>query len=770
MTNPPDQPPFDEDQPQQPSLPLEPTPEETGEVSEASEAVFEPPWEPAPDPTPPDGERAAAAPRPPSDPGLPAPPPPISRAGAPPPEPSPRPDSIPSERARPAGPTPPPVAESPAGGPPAEASGAPIEDRERPFAPVIFDDDDRGAPPAPFAEYDDSGVLRVLGVIVLLAIVIAVLVLPPISILDRGGDDGSGGLSVQARDELPELPDGLVAASQLYDLEADDSIDGQNLWTLSIKLSEATEDDRNLAFYTHRDGEWLRLTSASLVNGGAEAEAEVGEIPANIAVLRRTAFERTLGLIVEAGETPDPAALATNPIVAVMAGSLGIGDDGAAALTSLPDSVDAAGLGGTTAYLGVRVEPEAQPALDQLLSTEPATVAHVGELVAAVQGANADGLYLAYLDVDRTRQAGLTRLVTQLAGELSEAGLGLVVGVPAPATSDTGAYDWAALSEAAGGLWLNAPDDPSAYYEQLETVLDAQQAAGTELGAVSLVIGRMSHIRDSAGVSEIGRTDALGRAAQLEAGVEGGIAVGDLVSLTAINTAQELGNSGLRWDAPSRTVSFAFAERGGPRTVWVENSYSMAFRLDLAQRYDLGGVVIADAQADETLPAIWEPLAGYLDSGAVTLLQPYGPYLNPCWQALDGVIEGEAGNCWAGGTVSGVATWRAPGTPGVYEVRLVVSDGEAFVGRQLALRVTEEGEQPEPTPEPTEEPSEATPEPTTEATPEATQVAGPDPTAEATAAPTEAPTEVPTEQPTAEPTTEPTATATQGPPGPGGNE
>ena len=281
----------------------------------------------------------------------------------------------------------------------------------------------------------------------------------------------------------------------------------------------------------------------------------------------------------------------------------------------------------------------------------------------------------------------------------------------------------------------------------------------------------MSHIRDATGVSEIGTHEALGRAAQLEAGLDGGIAVGDLVSLTAINLAEELGNSGLRWDTPSRTVSFAFAERGGPRTVWVENSFSMAFRLDLAQRYDLGGVVIADAQQDETLPAIWETLAAYLDSGVVTLQQPYGPYLAPCWQALDGVIEGEAGNCWAAGDPSGVATWRAPGTPGVYDVRLVVSDGESFIGRQLALRVTEEGEQAEPTPEPTSEP-----------TPEATEAAGPEPTvapaAEATGDPTQAPTEqptlepttAPTPEPTPEPTVAPTATSTQGPPGPGGNE
>ncbi|MDA0352790.1 MAG: hypothetical protein O3A10_11345 [Chloroflexi bacterium] len=722
MTLPPEPPDFD-DEARQPGLPLDPPP---AEHAPEADALFEPPWERSRIPPPSSSGRGE----------------PISRAGEPPLEPS----------SRRGGPTPP-------GG---AFTGR--EQVERPFAPVIFDDDERGGPPPPFAEYDDSGVLRVLGVIVLLAIAIAVLVLPPISILDRGGSDNSG-LSVQARGEMPSLPAGLTALSLLYDLKAEETSVEQALWTLSIKLTETTEDDRNLAFYTNRDGEWFRLTAATLVAGGNEAEAEVGAIPQNVAVLRRTAFERTLGLIVEAGQTPDPAALAANAVVAVMGGTLAIGDDGAAALAVQPGAVATAGASGATVYLGVSVQLEAQPSLDQLLATEPALVAHVGELVAAVTDADADGLYLEYLSVDPTRRAALTRLVTQLSAELSAAGLGLVVGIPTPTTADTGAYDWAALSAAAAALWLTPPADPSVYYEQLALVLDAQQAAGVDLDHVSLVMGRRSHLRDSEGVSSIGRYDALGRAALLEAGADGGIAVGDLVSLTAVNTSQELGNSGLRWDSPSRSVSFSFAERGGPRTVWVENTYSMLFRIDLARRYDMGGVVIADAQADETLPAIWEALDGYLESGAIALLQPYGPYLTSCWQALDGVIEGEAGNCWADELASGVATWRAPATPGTYQVRLVVSDGEAFVGRELALRVTEDGEQADPTPEPTEE---ATPEPTAEATETPTD----EPTAEATTAAGGEPTAAPTAQPTAQPTvaSTPVPSGTQGPPGPGGNE
>jgi hypothetical protein len=222
VTQPPDRPDFDDEAADQAELELDIAPE-----GPDREGVFEPPWEPSPEPPrapgpPPHGPAAS----------LPPPPPPRARDARDTPSRAGEPTDAPRAR-RPAGPTPPPPA-------------------DRPFAPVIFDDDQRGGPPPPFAEYDDSGVLRVLGVIVLLAIAIAVMVLPPISILDRGGSSGSGGLSVQARGELPELPGGLTAVSQLYDLNADDDLADQDLWTLSIKLSEVTQDSRNLAFYSYQ--------------------------------------------------------------------------------------------------------------------------------------------------------------------------------------------------------------------------------------------------------------------------------------------------------------------------------------------------------------------------------------------------------------------------------------------------------------------------------------------------------------------------------------
>ena len=666
----------------------------------------------------------------------------------------------------------------------------PPDDRQ--FAPVIFDADEHRALTPPFAEYDDSGVMRVLGVVVLLAIVIAALVLPPISLLDRGDED-SGGISANPRGELPTLPAGLTAISDLYDLEvSDDLSETDGPWILTIRLSDVTVDQRNLGLYTYGSSGWLRVERAVLTQDGTFAEAEVTEIPPNIAVLRRSAFDRTLGLIIPVGEVPDPDGLDDATTLVVTATTLGLGDDGTASLTTDMDvlAYTSGAIRPAPVYLGVTAAPEAVELLNQLLGTELALSAHIDELVAAAEDVDANGIYIAYLDVDRTREAAFTRLVTQLAARLSEGGRGLIVGVPAPATADTGAYDWAALVDVAAAVWLSAPDDPSVYYEQLEGVFEAQQAAGLEFGSISLVLNRMSHLRDSGGVALVDRYEALGRATELEIGVEGGVAVGDLVVLTATNVATELGVSGLRWDQNSQTVSFSFIERSGRRTIWVENNFSLAFRLDLVRRFELGGIAVASAQTSPALPDIWDAVADFLDNGDVVLQLPYGPYLNPCWQAMDGVIEGEAGNCWsASGTAIGSATWRAPEGPGIYEVGLVVSDGEIFVGRRLALRVTEAGEPPDPIPTSTPDRRlDPTAEPTVEPAQEATAVPVEAPTAEPTTtpAPVEAPTAEPTTTPapaeasTAEPTTtpapsaastaEPTSTVGAGPPGPGGNE
>lgn len=240
--------------------------------------------------------------------------------------------------------------------------------------------------------------------------------------------------------------------------------------------------------------------------------------------------------------------------------------------------------------------------------------------------------------------------------------------------------------------------------------------------------------------------EALVIASNLRTLPESGITPGSEVRLSGVNLDRGAGNSGLHWDDGARAVTFSYADRLGPHTVWIENSFSLAFRLELVDRYALGGIVVAEAQRDDQLPDVWTAVRAFMESSAYDLLQPYGPYLVPCWRASDGEIVGFEAGCWTPGlTEDGAATWRAPAGTGVFDVTLVVADGTAFVGQQLAVRVAEAGA-PEARPTPTATPT-ATPNAPPDAAPAATEApeatATPEPAATAEPAPTETPAATP---------------------------
>jgi hypothetical protein len=439
--------------------------------------------------------------------------------------------------------------------------------------------------------------------------------------------------------------------------------------------------------------------------------------------------------------------------------------DDAAALTVELGALVNASIGDAEVYLGVD-GTGAAARLEVMLGDEDQRAAHIESLVLAATEQQADGVHLDYRGLSVASRDDLTSLVAELDVRLSAEGLGLIVSVPTPAGVDTGAYDWLAIASFADGIWLHSPFDAVAYYEQVESAVEAAQAAGVDTSQLSLVLERTSVQRSANELSRITLHDALVRASEVVRRTVGGVAPGDPVTVVASQLTSTEGNTGIGWDEMAQAVAYS----GGEGTVWLENSFSTAYRLDLAGQLGLGGVVVASAAADEELADIWGVVVGWVETGAVVLEQPYGPYLVPCWQTSGGSLEG-AGACWDGTPNDGLVTWRAPEVPGVYDVTLVVSEGTRFVGQRLSMRVTADGERAEPTPDGTSSPvvtdATSTPEPTTEPAAEPTT----EPTTEPTAEPTAEPTTAPTAEPTVEPTSTPAPSATpDGPAGPAGNE
>lgn len=599
------------------------------------------------------------------------------------------------------------------------------DDRDRPFrSRVLFDDlddddfGDDGEPPRRrgFGSGDRS--LRWVALaIVALAALIAVLVLPPVRALDRipsrsTQDAGVGGITTRARNDLPALPAGLTALSLLYDIEVADNLVGP--FSLTVRLREQVTDGTNLAFYTYDGGRWQRVASVTPIGDGRSAQGQVDEVPHNIAVLRRTSFARALNLVVGPGETPAKGAPKAG-ILSVLAGEP-VADRTAAevGVDYRPDALRAAQQQGGTVYLGIAAAGgDAADAVNRMLATPQSITAHIHAVAAAADGADAAGIEIAYTAVDPARRAAFTSFIEQLAAELGQRSRRLVVAVPAPNGADTGAYDWPALNRVAEALWLRGPDDPAAYYQRLEAGLDAQRKAGVDLSKMSLIIDRVSREKSAEGIAPVSLRDVLTIATTMRAQLDGSVKPGASVAISGMNIDRDTGNTGLHWDEQARAVSFGYAGRGGPRTIWIENRFSAAYRLDLARRFGLGGVTVAQAAQDETLPDLWNVIARFVEEGRSTLELPYGPYLQPEWLPTEGLIEGDG--------AKGAVTWHAPDRPGVYTIRLVVSEGTVFVGQELAIRVGD-ATRAEPTPSGTATGT-ATPRPGATGTP--TQPPGP---------------------------------------------
>jgi spore germination protein YaaH len=291
------------------------------------------------------------------------------------------------------------------------------------------------------------------------------------------------------------------------------------------------------------------------------------------------------------------------------------------------------------------------------------------------------GVELDYREVDATRKAEFVELVQALAEELHADGRGITLLLPRPvregAEWDTGGYDWERLGATVDAIKLAQETDESLYHGRMEEVLEFL-AQRVDRGKLLLVVGPLSREKGGEGIRSLTLIEALALASQPGLRAEGEIVPGQTVRVVGENLLEEEGASGLHWDEQALAVTFSYPGRGGKRTVWIGNVFSVAFKLDLARRYGLGGVAIEDVSLASGQADIWPAIQEYADAGSVSLVRPNGDLLTPHWVAGAGTFDTETGS---------TVQWQAPPEPGIYEVTLVVSDGVVRVGQQLAMEV-----------------------------------------------------------------------------------
>ncbi|MEX0786089.1 MAG: hypothetical protein WD939_05590 [Dehalococcoidia bacterium] len=522
----------------------------------------------------------------------------------------------------------------------------------------------------------DLAATIVVGLGILLGIIMLVLVLPPVSIFDEGGGSSiTGPVTFTTRDELPAPPAGYEAVSALFELDDSEPVGAGARPRLTVNLSSRVSEGDVLVMFTYRGDEWQRLGEAVPVAGGDSAQAELAILPENVAVFRPVERIRMVVGTVPAGEDVD--ALALDAITTLNVTGLAPAADGGltGGRLEIGDvSVDIAPTISTTTTAQARN-------LNDILLDPELRDAHVRALVELAGDEGFAGIDLDYRSVDASNGDDFVVFVEQLSSELRSAGLGLTLTLPLPVQGadgwDTLGYDWEALAPLVDALKLPPDIERDGYYERMEAVLGFLTSRVSS-GKLLLSVSPLSYERGVDGVRELTLTEALALASTPVTEPEGTAGTGEEVRVIALNLAGETGATGMRWDEASRSVAFGYTGPGGARIVWLGNMFSEAFRIELADRFELGGVVVADVSERTAAANIWPVVQRFAQTGDVQLVKPNGDLLQPRWQVSDGELQGSAGTA---------VTWVTPDQDGTYTVTLIVSDGVTRIGQELRVPV-----------------------------------------------------------------------------------
>ncbi len=574
----------------------------------------------------------------------------------------------------------------------------------------------------------DPAPLIIGGTVAFVAVVIALVLVFSSVLDDNGGGSGLPSLPAGIEGRIvdpPPLPPGLKVASKFVEFESVEEL----AVVIELPLQSGITDAATLGFYTFLDTRWERVADVNLVDDGARGAAEFSSVPSNLAILRVAAK-----LYDVAGSLPAGGSLHPEAVVDIVSPrDYAPAADGS--VLGTPTQIQ----GGSSVLLIPTIvggDEGARAIVDAILADELLRADHIQAIAALAEEGGFDGIDLEYSSVDPSLQEAFTEFVTGLGVALRQNGMRLSLSLPPP-RGEPQAYNWPVLGEVADTIKLLPIADPLEYWATMPDAL-SQIVEDVDPGKVMLVVSPLSVERVGSVTRFIGYRQAMLLASEVavrEPGDPGQILPGVSVELVAVNLVNGEGRTMLHWSDDAAAVTFTF---GGAqsRTIFLANSFSVGFKLEMVQAHGLAGLAVSDASAQSDVANIWPAVNDLVEAAAVSLVRPNDDALLPRWQAPDGGdLEPEAGT---------TSTWIAPAEEGEYVIVLAVSDGENRFGQEITVKVN-----PGPT---------LTPTPTSTATPTPTGTPTPTPTG----TPTPAPTATASPTPGASPSPTPTPTATPG--------
>lgn len=480
-------------------------------------------------------------------------------------------------------------------------------------------------------------------------------------------------------------PDGYELMTKIFDYNDQKGAvqAGTNL-AIRAELAKPTTDQRALSFYRYVEEtkNWEPVTPALLDPQGKFVTATFTEAPAVMAVLRRNSPGGSVVAYLKHGENLHKDALGRVTLVHTI--DFTPSADGSVA-GDLSTNIKQDGsfdfypvLSANAGTIG------AVPIVSNILATPAARSDHVQKIAKKAADAGVKGIDVAYLDLPATDRTSFTLFIAELYQALHAQNKQLTLLLPAPLKQqsriDEGAYDYAELAKSADMIEIAPYRDQGTYRLDMPDILQylIDRVPPSKL---VLTVSPYATEKGADGVHTLSLADAMTIATQISVNGDQ-LTTNSNVDVvgTNINKTEQL--SGIGWYAETACVAFTYkqASGGGSRTVWIENVFSIGFKLEFIARFKLGGVAIEDAGENPFIGNIWPALVPYITTGQPVLSQPNKTDLQPQWKVSDngGSIDD---------TGKGAAIWATPANPGTYTLTLIVSDGVALFANEVAVNV-----------------------------------------------------------------------------------
>ena len=606
----------------------------------------------------------------------------------------------------------------------------------------------------------------VINILLIPALIVAALLLPPVSLVDRifsiGYESiGRDGGAIQDPDGtqvtfLPEgvkrsfrvklnaiprnlflggaagnnlltaaesIPPNLIVKSPYYQIQVKGT--APEKVTLRVPIPNEAEPYNTLDLYSWNGESWEWLPNRKLPTEDV-LESEVDYLPESVVVMQTHAVHPSVSTdYTQNTNLPDSI---KDSLVEINLQGLSLGGNGDIDdnLSQLPPELQNANLTIVPTIRNWGSDGSVRSDLvDNMLIDPEARDRHINNIVNLVQQNAYAGIDLDYRGISPDLKDEYTAFLSKLREALADKQISVRVELPhqvSPDTWDTGAYDWQAIGRLANVVKVPTSPDPRSYAPggQMETMLDwaVGQISRYKLqlilptSSTEQVSGLTRNITYQQALEPIGAAAIVGN--------NNIVAPGQEVDFTLAGAPA---STGIQFDAASGTYWYAYLDDNNVQhTVYLENAASIARKLQLVAEYNLRGVSVQDLLGQDNDARIWEVIRKFLE----LVIPPVQSQYSVVWR-----VQNQDGGVIAEQIVDlsqPSYKWTAPEAGGSYKVEAAISSGpeaDAAVPRgEVALLVATPTPIPTPTPLPT-----PTPEPSPTPVPEQPKAAAEQPAA-----------------------------------------